>query len=413
MVKVIFKKLLTSSIIGINSGLSYALLVSTFTAYLADNNIQLATIGILSLRTIPYSFKYIWSPFVDTLHIKIFPKNFGQRKSWLLATQICLIISITAMGLIDIQKHLYLVCFLSLVTAFLAATYDIVMEAYRAEILKPNKSVDIISFNVLGFRIGFLISGAFGLYLSAFVEWKWVFITIASCMLPCMLVVFFSVDNLKHKTVQYSNPEHWFKKNVTTPFLLLFRMKNFYLIALVVSFYKLSDGYVDTMLIPFLLETGFSKLDIAGISKTIGMISTIVGTFVGGYLIKKISLLKNLLIAEFLAGITNLLFVCLVTNHGNKELLTAVICIENFCAGICNIALISYMSSLCIHSKFTATHYAILISISGLSRAVLGSTSGIVAAEAGWINFFIISAFLSLPSIICVMLLKSKHRSSF
>ncbi|MEI6187913.1 MAG: MFS transporter [Alphaproteobacteria bacterium] len=413
MVELIYKKLLTSSVIGINSGLSYALLVSTFTAYLADNNIQLAMIGFLSLRTIPYSFKYLWSPFVDTMHIKTFSRNFGQRKSWLIATQACLIISIVAMGLIDIKKYLYLVCFLSFVTAFLAATYDIAMEAYRVEILKTNNSIDINSFNVLGFRIGFLISGAFGLYLSAFVEWKWVFITIASCMLPCMLVVFFSIDDLKHQPTHHSNLKHWFRKNVTTPFLLLFKMQNFYLVALVVSFYKLSDGYVDTMLIPFLLETGFSKLDIAGISKTIGMISTIVGTFAGGYLIRKFSLLKNLLIAEFLAGVTNLLFVSLVANHGNKELLTAVICIENFCAGVCNIALISYMSSLCIHSKFTATHYAILISISGLSRAVLGSTSGMVAVEAGWVIFFIISAFLSLPSIICIMLLKNKHRSSF
>ncbi len=369
-------------------------------------------IGFLSLRTIPYSFKYLWSPFVDTMHIKIFPRDFGQRKSWLVATQICLILSIIAMGIIDIKTHLYLVCFLSFVTAFLAATYDIAMEAYRIEILKTDKSADVNSFTVLGFRIGFLISGAFGLYLSAFVEWKWVFITIASCMIPCMLVVFYSTDNRKHTPMHYTNFGHWFKKNITTPFLLLFRMPNFYLIVPILSFYKLSDGYVDTMLIPFLLETGFSKLDIAGISRTIGMVSTIAGTFAGGYLIKKFSLLKNLLIAEFLAGATNLLFVSLVANHGNKELLTAVVCIENFCAGICNIALISYMSSLCRYSKFTATHYAILISISGLSRAVLGSTSGIVAVEAGWVNFFIISALLSLPSIICVMLLKSKHQPS-
>lgn len=370
-------------------------------------------IGFLSLRTIPYSFKYIWSPFVDTMHIKIFPKNFGQRKSWLLATQACLILSIISMGMIDIKKHLYLVCSLSFLTAFLAATYDIAMDAYRIEMLKTDKDADINSFTVLGFRIGFLISGAFGLYLSAFVEWKWVFITIAACMAPCMVVVFYSTDNRKNEPTPYNNLGYWFKKNVTEPFLLLFRIPGFYLIVPILSFYKLSDGYVDTMLIPFLLETGFSKLDIAGISRTIGMVSTIVGTFAGGYLIKKFSLLKNLLIAEFLAGVTNLLFVSLVYNHGNKELLTAVVCVENFCAGICNIALISYMSSLCKHSKFTATHYAILISISGLSRAVLGSTSGVVAADAGWTNFFVISALLSLPSLICVMILRNRHQSSF
>lgn len=365
-------------------------------------------IGFLSLRTIPYSFKYLWSPLVDNLHINIFPRHFGQRKCWLIATQCCLIVSIITMGLIDITRHLYLVCALSFVTAFLAATYDIAMEAYRIEIFSAKKSSHINSFVVLGFRIGFIIAGAFGLYLSAFVAWKFVFITIAACIIPCMLVVFFGEDERKPNSEPYRNLKHWLQENVVTPFKLLFQLPNFYLVLLVISFYKVSDGYVDTMLIPFLLESGFSKIDIAEISKTIGMIATIVGTFAGGFLIKRISSLKNLLIAEFLAATTNLLFVSLITNHGNRELLTLIICVENFCAGICNIALISYMSSLCNFKKFTATHFAILVSISGLSRALLGSTSGLMVAEFGWTKFFIFSTFLSLPSLACILLLNRR-----
>jgi PAT family beta-lactamase induction signal transducer AmpG len=412
MSKKISRHLFTSSVIGINSGLSYALLVSTFTAYLADNNIELAMIGFLSLRTLPYSFKYLWSPLVDSLHIKPFAYHFGQRKSWLITTQICLIISIITMGLIDIKAHLYLVCLMAFITAFLAATYDIAMEAYRIELLTTKKNSDINSFNVLGFRIGFLISGAFGLYLSSFMEWKWVFIIIASCIIPCMIVVFYSTDEREHIPAHHVNLKHWFRENVSIPFSLIFKIPKFYLILLVISFYKVSDNYVDTMLIPFLMEMGYSKLDIAGISRSIGMIATIAGTFAGGYLIKKYNLLKNLLIAELLAAITNLLFISLIAHPGNDELLTIVICIESFCAGVSNIALINYMSSLCSHKKFTATHYAILISISGLSRALLGSTSGIVAVEAGWTSFFIISALFSIPSLICILLLKNQKQKA-
>ncbi len=402
-----------SSILGVNSGLSYALLVSTFTAYLKDANVGLELIGILSLRTIPYSFKFLWSPLVDSLHINFFPRSFGQNKSWLITMQFCLVVSIVIMALVDIETNLYLACFVALVAAFFAATYDIAMESYRIELNKASEINGVNSFVVLGFRLGFIISGGFALYLSDFIAWKWVFIAIAACNTLCMVIIFFFADSLKVKSevISYNNIKHWFKKNVTMPFALLYRLPNFYLILLVLSFYKVSDGYLDTMLIPFLLEVGFSKGDVATIGKVIGLVAFICGTFAGSYLIKKYILLKTLFTAEFLAAITNLLFILLAPHNVNKELLTIIVCVENFCAGICNIALITYMTSLCKHQRFTATHYAILISISGLSRALFGSTSGMVVAKVGWIEFFIISTLLSLPSFMCIFLLKRNEVS--
>ena len=395
--------------LGISSGLSYALLVSTFTAYLKDVNIGLEMIGILSLRTIPYSFKFLWSPLVDSLHINFFPSHFGQKKSWLITMQCCLIISVIIMGCIDLD-NIYLVCSVASVAAFFAATYDIAMDSYRIELNKISGSKNINSFVVFGFRLGFLVSGGFALYLSDFIAWKWVFITVAACIMLCMVTIFFFADSLRIRsdTVPSKDMKYWFKKNVITPFALLYRTPNFYLLLLVVSFYKVSDGYLDTMLIPFLLEVDFSKADIATIGRVVGLVAFVLGTFAGGYFIKKYTLLKNLLAAEFLAAITNLLFILLVFYRGDRELLMLVVCVENFCAGICNIALITYMTSLCRHERFTATHYAILISISGLSRALLGSTSGIIATKVGWTEFFIISTLLSLPSFLCIFLLKRK-----
>lgn len=403
------KPLFIATILGTNSGLCYAFLVSTLTAYLADNNISLAMIGYLSLRTLPYSFKFLWAPLVDNLPIFAFARRFGQRKSWLISMQVCLIISLITIAMIDINDHLYLVCAISFFTAFLAATYDIAMDAYRINMSKSLDNNYINSFVVLGFRIGFIISGAICLFLSSIIAWKWVFILIAAAILACMITIIFSPFENDPINIPNNNVKNWFKSNVAVPFALLFRMPKFYLIIMVITFYKVSDGYVDNMLIPFLLKMNYSLTDIATISKTIGIGATIIGSFAGAALIRRFSLIKNLIVAEFLAASTNLLFISLVTSETSKSLLTLVICVENFCAGISNIALITYMSSICKHQKFTATHYAILVSISGLCRSLLGSTSGLVASEVGWVNFFVISSLLSIPSLVCLIILRQNN----
>ena len=167
----------------------------------------------------------------------------------------------------------------------------------------------------------------------------------------------------------------------------------------------MSDGYLDAMLIPFLFELGFTKAQIAGYATSVMIIASLMGTYIGSYFITRYSMIKNLLCAELLAATTNLTFITLAVTGSSGLLLSCVAFIESFCSGVCNIILINYMSVLC-HRKFTATHYAILISISGLTRTLLASTSGLVVIEAGWINFFIISAFLSVPSLFCIYLLQ-------
>jgi PAT family beta-lactamase induction signal transducer AmpG len=397
-------RLLTSLILGVNSGISYALLGSTFTTYLKDNNISLVIIGLLSLRLMPYSFKYLWSPFVDSMNIKLFPANFGQRKSWLIATQILLIISISSLGLLDINKYFYSVCTIAFATSFLAATYDIAMEAFRIEIFQHDINKGTL-FNVLGFRIGLIASGAGGLFLSSIIEWRLVFFILAALILPCIFIVSRSQDTRNiSKEFKLNNFIPWFKQDFLQPFAVLFKLPHFYLIILIIGFYKLSDGYLDTMLIPFLLDIGYSKGEIATVAKTMGTCATVIGTVTGSYLISKYNISKNLLIAEIFAASSNLLFISLAKATHNLNLFMAVMCIENFISGICNIVLINYMSGLC-DRKFTATHYAILISFSGFTRTLLSSTSGWVATNFSWSEFFLISSSLSLPSVICIYLL--------
>jgi PAT family beta-lactamase induction signal transducer AmpG len=395
-----------SFIISINSGLGLALLTSIFTTYLRDNQIDLVTIGILSLRMTPYSLKYFWAPFVENSRISIFKNSFGQRKSWLLTCQFLLFISIITIGFIDVKNHLFLFCFMAFVVSFLSATYDIAMEAFRIELFKKQDLNRGILHNILGFRFGLLCTAAGGIYLSLLLPWNVVYLIIAMLIIPCMLIIYHSEDKRKIKDdfISPKNFREWLNKMFLIPFSLLARKKHFTIMFIIILFYKLSDGYIDAMLIPFLMDIGHSKSEIASITKVLGMIFAVAGTFFGSYIISKFKLLTNLLVAEFFAAISNLLFIILIHFSPNLKLLTLVISIENFCSGVCNILLIQYMSSLC-SKKFTAIHFAILISVSGMAKTILSSLSGWVAITYGWNDFFLISSFLSLPSIICMLLL--------
>ncbi len=396
------RNLLTALVLGINSGLIYALLGSTMTAYLTDMKIELVTIGFLTLRMMPYSLKYIWAPGVDSLKLNFFPAHFGQRKSWIMSMQILLVILIASLGLIDPSLNLPLFFCMVFVTAFVAATYDIAMDAYRIELFKKAVSSQGNSFVMLGWRIGLITSAAFGLYLSAFVSWNWVFIILAAFIFPCIAVVYFSEET----RVFASSPKAftfkiWYKEHFVQPFKSFIKLPDFYMIILLIAFYKMSDGYLEAMLIPFLREIGFSKTEIATLSNTTAIFASICGTFVGAYLFDRYNIIKVLFGAEILAAATNLLFIILANTGNVPEFLVPIAFLESFCSGICNVVLICYMSSLC-QNRFTATHYAILISISGLSRTLMSSSSGLVANYLGWEQFFIISTLLSIPSLICI-----------
>ena len=399
------QKLITALIIGLNSGITFTFLVTTTVAYFKDAGLSLAMIGFFSIKTLPFSFKYFWSPFADNYKLKLFPTRFGQRKSWMLLMQAFLFILVASFGFIDVNQHTLFVLILLLLIGFLGAIYDTSLEAYRIELFSKKETGIGNGFVVYGFRIGFIISGIFALYLSTIIAWKYVFIVLALFILPCMIIICLSHDErvIAEKTHKL-NYKEWLVSHFIKPVKEFLKIPKFTLILLTIAFYKVGDAYLDGMSIPFLLDIGFSKNEIAGIAKTFGMIGTIIGTFLGGILITKLKFRINLLLSEVLAGLTNLQFLIFLKIQKNLIVLGTINFIENLSYGLSNITLITYMSSFC-NRKFTATHYAILISISQLSRSLLSPTSGIVAENFGWQNFFIISTLFSIPSISCIYLL--------
>ena len=403
---------ITALALGINCGLVYALLGSTLTVYLDDNRISLALIGLLSLRMFPYSLKPLWSPLIDNFHIKLFRKDFGQRKAWLVTSQCILILCIMALGAINVQKYINVFFCIAALIAFVSATSDIALDGYRIELFEGSDISKGSFFTVLGFRAGLFVSGAFGLYLAALYPWQVVFFLMGIFLIPGLIIIILSKDNRiaidDYPKLKFRS---WIKHNLTQAIHTLFKLDKIIFVLLLLGFYKVSDAYLDTMLMPFLTQVGFSKTDIAQ-AKTIGIITGVIGNFVGVKTISKLGMRWNLLGAEILAAITNLLFLLLICFNPNNLLLYVINGIESFCGGICNIALMSYMSSMCINKKFTASHFAILTSVSIIFRTLLSGTSGWVVVQTSWIQFFIISALLSLPSILCIYLLFFKNKKS-
>lgn len=373
--------------------------------------IPLITIGFLTIRALPYHSKPLWAPIIDNVGLPFFSNNFGHRKSWILVLQCALIISIISLGLLDITTNFALVVFVIVITAVLAATHDTAMDAYRIELFASTQEARGTAFVIYGFRGGLFASGVLGLYLSSLIGWQWTFITMALLIIPSMVIVFLSKDHKKTPPrPKHIHFNHWLKDSFLKPLEALRKIPNFYIIIALIGFYKLSDGYLDSMLMPFLMDLGFSKPEIATYATPVMILAGLLGTYAGSFFIARNHLITNLFCAELLAAITNLTFIILAIIGKSGFLLICVSFLESFCSGISNIILIHYMSVLC-NRKFTATHYAILVCISGLTRTLLASTSGLVVIEAGWVNFFIISTFLSVPSLFCIFLLQ--HYSTY
>ena len=218
-------------------------------------------------------------------------------------------------------------------------------------------------------------------------------------------MVCFSDDKIRYNEKKKKlNYKIWFANKFIEPIKILITIPKFVLVLITIAFYKASDAYLDTMSIPFLMDIGFSKNEIAGVAKTCGIIGVVIGTFIGGILIMKTQFKFNLIFAEILASITNLQFLIFLTIKNNIVVLGVINLIESISYGMSNIILITYMSSLC-NKKYIATHYAILISFSGLVRLFLSPTSGFVVETYGWYNFFVVSSLLSIPSLFCIYLL--------
>lgn len=409
------KRMLTMVALGFSSGFPLLLVFGTLNLWLKDAGISYAAIGLFSLVKTPYSFKWAWSPLIDRIKLPLFCR-LGRRRGWALFTQIILMLSILCMSTVNPSASPLTMAFFAVLVTIASASQDIVLDAYRIERFTAKEQGAGVAIFVLGYRFGLIFSGAGAIWMASVMSWNNVYVIMSLGALVGMVAILCSKEpaqDSKKTQISYSGPlRKRIKKFLLTavydPFKDFMRKPDWAVILLFIFFYRMSDAYMGPMAYPFYDDMGFSKVEIAYVSKLYGMIATILGGIAGGLIINRFGIMKSLFWFGVLQGITNLMFVAQSYAGHNIYLLTVTISLDNISAGMGATALVAYLSSLC-NIAYTATQYALLSSLMSFARDVFAATSGFLAAKVSWDIFFFITALTVIPGLILLAYLTKKY----
>lgn len=390
-------------LLGFSSGLPFYLTSQTLQPWLTQEGIDVTTIGFFSLVAVPYSLKFLWAPFLDRFTLPVL----GRRRGWMSLSQVLLLVSIAAMALAEPSEALSFVAVVAMAVAFLSATQDIAIDAYRTDVLSEREMGAGAAVNVLGYRIALFLTGSVALILADHIPWPSVYLFMAACMCVGMAASFRGPE-----PDDPGIPPASLREAVRDPFAEFFgrfgagrALLTFAFIAL----YKLGDAVVANMTTPFLLDLEFTQTDIGLVRGGMGLAATILGVFAGGASLSRVGILKSLWVFGLLQAGTNLLYFVLAQAGHNYPLMVLTINLEYFSAGLGTAAFVAFLMSLCNH-RFTATQYALLSSFMAFSRDLGAAPAGLLAELAGWGPFFLISCLLALPGLV---LLRAMRKPTF
>lgn len=405
--------------LGFSAGLPFLLVFSTLSAWLRDEGTARTVIGFFSWVGLTYSIKVFWAPIIDRLPLPLLTRFLGRRRAWMLIAQIGIAIGLLGMAYCDTQTQLQQIALFAVMVAFSSATQDIVIDAYRIEAVITEYQGAMAATYVFGYRIALLVAGAGALYIAEFTNWQIAYSVMAATMLVGIITTLsikepkpirsnkleLTVTIEENRSIS-SRLATWFADAVVSPFVEFFTRngKLGLSILALIAVYKMSDITMGVMANPFYLDLGFSKKEIADVSKIFGFFMTILGASLGGILVVRYGLMRPLLLGAILVALTNLLFALLASNEPNLRLLAMVISADNLSGGLATSVFIAYLSSL-TNSAYTATQYALFSSLMTLPAKLLGGFSGIIVDGYGYQSFFIYASILGLPAIILVTVL--------
>ena len=403
------RRILIILFLGFSSGLPLLLTLSTLSYWLATIGVDKTTIGLFALVGLPYTLKFVWAPVIDRVPIPLLSQLLGRRRSWVVATQALLMAAIVLLGMSDPAQDPGLTALCAFILAFCSASQDIVIDAYRIEILDQDEQGAGAAAVQLGYRAGMLMAGAGALYLSVFLDWPAVFQVMAALILPGMLAVLLGPrapeDGVAEPEAGADTPTRimaWLEKAVVEPFADFMARRAWVMILVFILLYKLSDAIGGVMANPFYVEMGFSAGEIASVSKLFGTIATLTGVMAGGLTVARFGLLPALLICGVLQGASNLMFAVQAVIGHDVSFLVVTIAIENLSGGMGAAAFVAFLSSLC-HVAYTATQYALLSSVMAFGRTVLSAPGGWLADHFDWVTFFVISTIAALPGLLVLL----------
>jgi PAT family beta-lactamase induction signal transducer AmpG len=389
--------------LGFSSGLPLPLVTTTFATWLREEKVSLETIGLLSLISLAYALKFLWAFIFDTLSLPVLSPALGRRRSWLIVTQSLLLLAILGLAHTDPSSSLSLQTGFALLVAFLSATQDILVDAYRTEILEERRLGAGAAAVQFGYRLGMLVSGAFCLILADNVGFGNAYKTMSMFVGVGILATLFS----KEPTIAPKKRQSLLETMVA-PFLDLLRRQNGILVLLFVSFFQLGVSMLGVMANPFYIDLGFTKTEIGTVSKVFGLAMTLLGTFFAGAMVSRFGVKKTLVLGGLLQAFSHLTFSLLALYGPSLGMFALVIALENTSGGLASGAFVAYLSSLCNRS-FTAGQYALLSSLSALFGRLAGSQSGYLASAMGWPLYFFGTFLFALPGLFLLLLILKRE----
>jgi len=388
--------------LGFSSGLPLLLTYSTLSAWLATAGVRRAAIGTFALVGTPYAFKFLWAPLMDRVPP---PLPLGRRRGWGITIQILLMGAILGLGLCNPKHNLPLMAGLALLVAFLSASQDIVIDAWRVESLSADQQAPGAAMIQSGYRIAMLVSGAGGLLIAAYVGWFAAYATMAALVGVGLLV--FLLGPEPKVSAEFSPAAgsgwHTIRQAMTVavigPFRDFMRRPLWAVILIAIFGYKLGEAMAGVMSTPLYISLGFSLPEIAAVSKVFGFFSIVAGVLLGGVVTTRFGIRRSLIVCGILQSIGNLFFVLQAVGGHRIGYLALCVTAENITGGMAGTALVTYLSSLC-SPAFTATQYALLSSLTLLGRTVVASSGGVLSEKIGWVRFFLLTCVVTLPAII-------------
>ncbi|MBL3527487.1 MAG: MFS transporter [gamma proteobacterium endosymbiont of Lamellibrachia anaximandri] len=422
--------------LGFSAGLPLLLVFGTLSFWLREAGVERSTIGFVSWVALAYGFKWVWAPLVDRLPLPLLNRLLGRRRSWMLLSQFCIIAGLVGMALSDPQESLARFALLALGVAFASATQDIVIDAYRIESVGEDLQGAMAATYMMGYRLAMIMSGAGALAIAALFDpdetvyhqgaWMAAYLSMALMMLVGIVTTLIIREpevtadphtlERENRTDTLIEHQQWlppvlrrfaegFYNAAISPFvdfISRYRWQALLILALIAT-YRISDVVLGVISNVFYVDMGFSKGEVATITKIYGVIMTLVGAGLGGLLMVRIGVMRTLLLGGLLAAATNLLFAMLAGVGHDVPMLTLVISIDNLSAGVATAAFIAYLSSL-TNISYSATQYALFSSVMLLLPKFLGGFSGVMVDGMGYQAFFLLTTLMGVPVLVLILL---------
>jgi PAT family beta-lactamase induction signal transducer AmpG len=385
--------------LGISSGFAFAMIGATLTTRLAQHGITKSAVTAFALTFLAYNFKFLWAPIVDNVRLPLIGR-YGQRRSWLWLAGVVVMAAVACLGIADPGGALYLVALAAIAVGVAGATFDIIIDAYRIELLEPRQLGVGSGMSQYGWRIGAAAAGALALVLASRVGWAAAYIACAAFALPAMLVGAVMGEPKRHRESVRSHGLRAALVAYFSPLVEFLARQGALVVLLFVLIHKIGDTLANLTLRLLFQDLGFTNDEVAFYDIAVGFVALLVGIFVGGILYARLGMKRSVLISLVLMAVSNFSFAALAAAGHSNLGMAAAVGFENFASGIGGVTVVAYLSALC-NLRFTASQYALLSALASIAgRLLTGTTVGALIEAIGYVNFYVLTTIIALPGVV-------------